>query len=38
MTINRELYTGRQTRRNVMHEVMRVTRIATAYKPRYDQF
>ena len=38
VTVNGELYTGRQTRGNVLHELMRVTGIATAYKPRNDQF
>ena len=38
VTVNGELYTGRQTRCNVLHEVMRVVSVATAYKPRNDQF
>ena len=38
VTVNGELYTGRQARGNVLHELMRVTGVATAYKPRNDQF
>ena len=38
VTVNGELYTGRQTRGNVLHELMRVTSVATAHKPRNDQF